>query len=112
MTINITSPTEVVKWLPKNDRTFTVQLRGLAGSLASARVCLSSDLGSAATSTRTPCTDLSQIDNPSADPEWTLAGWWMQGPKNAESAVPEGTAVVVLPTIGLDSVASLEVKLL
>jgi hypothetical protein len=112
ITINISSPTEAVKWLPENYRTFAVQLRGLTSSIASAQVCPSNDVGSATTSTRTPCTDLSHIDNPSADPEWKTTGWWLQRSNGAESAVPEGTVVVVLPPLGLHSVASLEVKLL
>ena len=110
--VNISSPTEAVKWLPGSYRTYALQLRGLTGGIASAQVCQSNDVGTAAASTRTACTDLSRIDNPSADPEWTTVGWWVQGAKGAESAVPEGTVVVVLPPLELNSVASLEVKLL
>ena len=110
--VNISSPTEAVKRLSGNYRTYALQLRGLTGGIASAQVCQSNDVGTAAASTRTACTDLSRIDNPSADPEWTTVGWWVQGAKGAESAVPEGTVVVVLPPLELNSVASLEVKLL
>ena len=109
ITVNISSPTKAVAWLPHNYRTFAVQLRGVTGgSLGRVQVCHSSDPGS----TPTKCTDLTPTDNPSADPEWTLAGWWLQGANGAESAVPEGTAVVVLPPLGLHSVASLQVELL
>lgn len=109
VTINISSPSMEVSWLPHNYRTYAVQLRGVTSVVGNPRVCRSGDAKSGSTSTLMPCTQLLDIEKP--DPEWAVAGWWSQGKAEAESSVPDGTVVVVLPPLGVGSVASLRIDL-